>query len=282
MTELKKIRVDNLEFDCRIAGSASNDLVILMHGFPESSYMWTDLMSHLAEKGFYCVAPDLRGYSRDACPRGKKHYTIDTLSNDILNIAAALHFEKFHLIGHDWGAGIGWNIVYNHPEKIISWTAMSVPHNRAFGKALKTDPKQKKKSRYIGFFLLPYLPEIIIRQNDFKRFRRLWKHSSVEEVDHYLSIFRRKASLTAALNYYRANLGKGKLPRLGEIEAPTLFIWGKKDLAVGAVAAEGNEKYMSGEYTFIAVDGGHWLIQTNYHEVEAAVSEHLDKHRNTV
>ena len=180
MTELKKIRVDNLEFDCRIAGSASNDLVIMMHGFPESSYMWTDLMSHLAEKGFYCVAPDLRGYSRDACPKGKKHYTIDTLSNDILNIAAALHFEKFHLIGHDWGAGIGWNIVYNHPEKIISWTAMSVPHNRAFGKALRTDPIQKKKSRYIGFFLLPYLPEIIIRLNDFKRFRRLWKHSSAK------------------------------------------------------------------------------------------------------
>ena len=184
MIKLKKIRVGELEFDCRVAGHESYDLVVLLHGFPESSFMWTRLMTHLAEEGFYCVAPDLRGYSKDGCPRGVKHYTIDQLSNDILHIAAALEFEKFHLIGHDWGAAIGWNIVYHNPDKILSWTAMSVPHNRAFGKALRIDPVQKKKSRYIGFFLLPWLPEFILRQNDFKRFRRLWRRSPAEEDDH--------------------------------------------------------------------------------------------------
>ena len=280
MIELKKIQVGELEFDCRVAGKESNDLVVLLHGFPESSFMWTRLMTHLAGQEFYCVAPDLRGYSKDACPQGVKHYTIDKLSSDILNIAAALEFDKFHLIGHDWGAAIGWNIVYHNPN-ILSWTAMSVPHNRAFGKALRTDPEQKKRSRYIGFFLLPWLPEFILRQNDFKRFRRLWRRSRAAEVDHYLSIFRDKASLTAALNYYRANLGKNKLPKLGEIATPTLFIWGKKDLAVGTVAAEGNEKYITGNYQFIAVDGGHWLVQTNYPEVEAAVELHLKKYKST-
>ena len=280
MIELKKISIGELEFDCRVAGKKSNDLVVLLHGFPESSFMWTKLMTHLATQGFYCVAPDLRGYSKGACPKGVKHYTIDQLSDDILNIAAALEFEKFHLIGHDWGAAIGWNIVYHNPENILSWTAMSVPHNRAFGKALRIDPVQKKKSRYIGFFLIPWLPELILRQNDFKRFRRLWRRSPTEEVDHYLSIFRRKGSLTAALNYYRANLRKKKLPKLGEIATPTLFIWGNRDLAVGTVAAEGNAKYMTGDYQFIAVDGGHWLVQSNYAEVEAAASLHLNKYKS--
>lgn len=280
MIEPKKIRIGDLEFDCRVAGKESNDLVILLHGFPESSFMWTRLMDHLAAQGFYCVAPDLRGYSKNACPQGVKNYTIDQLSSDILNIATALEFEKFHLIGHDWGAAIGWNIVYHNSDKVLSWTAMSVPHNRAFGKALRTDPVQKKKSRYIGFFLIPWLPEFILRQNDFKRFRRLWRRSPAEEVNHYLSIFQRKASLTAALNYYRANLGKNKLPKLGEIPTPTLFIWGKRDLAVGTVAAEGNEKYMTGNYQFIAVDGGHWLVQSNYAEVEPAVTLHLNKYKS--
>ena len=281
MIEIKKIGVNELEFDCRVTGEASNNLVILLHGFPESSFMWTKLMTHLAGQGFYCVAPDLRGYSKGACPQGVKHYTIDQLSSDILAIAAALGFEKFHLIGHDWGAAIGWNIVYHNPVSIISWTAMSVPHNRAFGKALATDPVQKKKSRYIGFFLIPWLPEFILRQNDFKRFRRLWRRSPADEVEHYLSIFRQKASLSAALNYYRANLGKNKLPKLGEIPTPTLFIWGNKDLAVGTIAAEGNEKYMTGDYQFIPVDGGHWLVQSNYPEVQTAVESHLKKYKST-
>ena len=277
MIDDKKIRLGELEFDCRIAGEPTNPLVILLHGFPESSYMWTELMTKLAASGYYCLAPDLRGYSRNACPKGVKHYTMAELSKDVIGLAEAVEAKKFHLIGHDWGAGIGWYTVDNYKEQILSWTAMSIPHNRAFGKALHIDPEQKKKSRYIGYFMLPFLPEMMIRRNDFKTFRRLWKHSPPEEVDHYLSIFRQKKCLTAALNYYRANLKKANRPKLGEISTPTLFIWGNRDLAIGRVAAEGNHQYMTGEYDYLEVDGGHWLVQSNYKEVEQAVLRHLSK-----
>ena len=141
------------------------------------------------------------------------------------------------------------------------------------------DKEQSKKSRYIGWFLFPLVPEFMLRKNDFERFRKLWKHSSSEELNNYLSVFRRKYSLTAALNYYRANLGRRKVQTIGEITSPTLFIWGKNDLAIGRAAAENNHKYMKGDYTFLELDGGHWLIQTNYIEVETAVIEHLAKNR---
>lgn len=280
MTELKIIRIGKLEFDCRVSGEENNEPVIFLHGFPETSMMWSGLMDNLSSHGFYCIAPNMRGYSKNACPKGVSNYTIKKIGNDILDIADKINLNKFHLIGHDWGAGIGWNIAFNNPERIISWTALSIPHSRAFGRALKIDKEQKKKSRYIGWFLLPIIPEIIIRWNDFKKFKKLWKNSSSEEVDDYLLVFRRKQSLTAALNYYRANFGKGKHQPIGDIEVPTLFIWGKNDVAVGSVAAKSNPNYMKGDYTYLELEGGHWLIQTNYAEVESAVNDHLFKYKN--
>ena len=275
MPKISTLKIGDLEFNCRVSGDEKNELVIFLHGFPETSMMWSRLMDRVSSEGFYCLAPDMRGYSQGACPRGAESYRLQALSQDILNMADQLGARKFHLVGHDWGAVIGWNIVYNNPDRIMSWTALSIPHSRAFGKALKTDPEQKRKSRYIGWFLIPILPEIVIRQGDLKRFRKLWKHSSTEEVEDYLSVFRRKASLTAALNYYRANIGRGKRLTIGNIGTPTLFIWGKYDLAVGATAAHASHKYMKGDYTFLEFEGGHWLIQTNYNEVESALLKHL-------
>jgi pimeloyl-ACP methyl ester carboxylesterase len=279
MQATRQIKVGDLEFDCRVAGDPKNQAIILLHGFPETSFMWIRLMDKLAALGFYCLAPDMRGYSAHACPKGVKNYTVKKLTEDILHLADAIQADKFHLIGHDWGAGVGWNVVYQHPERILSWTALSVPHSRALGKAIKTDPEQKKKSRYIGWFLFPFIPEIIIRRNNFEKFRKLWKHSSPEELDNYLTVFGRKHTLTAALNYYRANFRGGNKWPIGEITTPTLLIWGKNDLAIGAAAVANNPKYMKGDYTFLALEGGHWLMQTNYPEVEKVVVEHVTKYR---
>lgn len=277
--QTKKIKAGDYEFDCRILGNPENEMIMLLHGFPETSYMWIGLMEKLASIGFYCIAPNLRGYSEHACPKGVKHYQVQKLAADVLTISEVFHKSKFHLIGHDWGAGIGWNLAYEYPERIISWTAISLPHPRGFSKAIKTDKEQRKKSRYIGWFLLPIVPEIMLRKNNFEKFRRLWKNSSPEEQNDYLSVFKRKQTLTAALNYYRANLGRGKKQFIGDIAEPTLFIWGKKDLAIGRAAAENNHTYMKGAYTFLELEGGHWLIQTNYKEVEAAIIDHVTKNK---
>ncbi len=276
---IKKVNIGKLEFDCSVTGNYQDNLIILLHGFPETAHMWSKLMRKLSSLGYYCIAPNMRGYSKNACPKGVKNYTIKKLREDILNIANAVNKKKFHLIGHDWGAVIGWSIVYNNYDSILSWTGISVPHNKALAKAILTDKEQKKKSNYIKMFLLPLIPELMLRKNNFATFRKLWKHSSKREVAHYLSVFNRKQSLTAALNYYRANIGRGKNEPLGVIKTPTLFIWGKNDLAIGTFAAESNHKYMKGDYTFLELDGGHWLIQTNYAEVENAIIKHITKYK---
>jgi len=281
MTSTKSIRLGDLEFDCRVCGEPQDELVIFLHGFPETSMMWTELMPEIAALGFYCVAPNMRGYSKNACPKGVKNYTVKKIGDDILGMASALNKNKFHLVGHDWGAAIGWDITYHHPDRILGWTSLSIPHSRAFARALKEDKGQKKMSRYIGLFLLPVIPELIMRRNDFKALRKLWKRNSPEIVADYLSVFKRKQSLTAVLNYYRANFRKGREP-IGDVDTPTLFIWGNKDFAIGRFGAELTGEYVKGDYSFREVNGGHWLVQSNYTEVKESLTEHLRRYKSPV
>jgi len=285
MEETIKIKVDNLIFDCRTDGIKENELVILLHGFPETSYMWKKLMSSFSENGFYCIAPNLRGYSKGACPKGKKHYSLDKLAKDVLDISEFLNKPKFHLVGHDWGAAIGWKVVHDYKDRILSWTGISVPHLQAFGKAIVADQEQSKMSQYIKNFQLPYLPEIQIRKNDFRLFKKLWKNSDSNEIDDYLEVFGNPKQLTASLNYYRSNyklLKKAsKNQILGDIHVPTLFIWGNKDIAIGSYSVSESHQYMKSDYEFIELKSGHWLIQTNYPELKDAITKHIIKNKNS-
>ena len=277
MNNTAEIKINDFVFDCRISGNKDDQLVILLHGFPESSFMWIDLMQDISALGFYCIAPNMRGYSEGARPKGKQHYTIDKLCQDVLDIAKFVGKEKFHLIAHDWGAVIGWKTVYDNPKAILSWTALSIPHIKALSYAIANDAVQKKKSQYVKNFQVPFLPEMQIRKNDFELFRKLWKHSSEEEVEDYLFIFRNKKALTAALNYYRANYQFLRKLQIGNINVPTLFIWGEHDLAIGAYGVEYSHKYMKSYYKFVKLDAGHWLIQSRYEDIKTEIIEHLLK-----
>ncbi len=279
MPEIKEISLGSLRLDCRITGNKGDELLILLHGFPETSYMWRTLMADLAPKGFYCVAPNMRGYSKNACPKGKKQYTIEKLSQDVLDLANAFGKTRFHLIAHDWGAVIGWYLAYHNPSNILSYTALSVPHLKGFFEALKTDADQQERSKYIKMLVIPFVAEYTIRKDDFKLFRKYWKHSSEEELQDYLTIFRVKKVLTAALNYYRANFGKTRTEDIGYIKVPTLFIWGNKDMAIGAKGVALGHEYIKGPYTFLELDAGHWLIQTVYDKIKPTIVKHLAAHK---
>jgi pimeloyl-ACP methyl ester carboxylesterase len=281
MPGTKEITLGSLRFDCRVAGDEKDELLILLHGFPETSVMWLPLMEDLAPKRFYCVAPNMRGYSKNACPKGKKQYAIEKLSQDVLDLAHSLGKTNFHLIAHDWGAVIGWYLAYRHSTNILSYTALSVPHLKGFFKALEIDADQQERSKYIKMLLIPFVAEYTIRKNDFKLFRKYWQHSSEEEMENYLATFSEKKVLTAALNYYRANFGKSRTEEIGDIEVPTLFIWGNKDMAIGSKGVSLGHQHIKGPYTFLELEAGHWLMQTVYGQIKPAILKHLAAHRTS-
>lgn len=269
------VSVDELTFTCRVSGIKNDgEAVILLHGFPETSRMYYDLIPVLVSEGFKVVAPDQRGYSPGARPSKISDYSIDKLSQDILDIADAFQFEKFHLIGHDWGSAVGWVTVAFQSDRVISWTALSVPHLDAFFEAMNNNPEQQRKSQYIKFFKKPILPEFYFSFFGYKYLRDIWRKSSKEEIEKYLEVFKQKGALKSSLNWYRANM-KNDDKSIGDIAAPTLIIYGLKDMAIGEKSVDESEKYLKGDYKIEKLESGHWLIQESFEAVSKSILNHL-------
>jgi pimeloyl-ACP methyl ester carboxylesterase len=262
-------------------GDPSDEPVILLHGFPETSYMWDRLQDLLADNGYYTLAPDQRGYSPGARPSAVRDYDIAALAEDVIAIANSMGLESFHLIGHDWGSAVAWYVAWQHPDRIRSLTAMSVPHLEAFRIALTTDPLQYEASSYMRLFRWPVLPEIFLRSRNLKNMRAIWEESTDDEVARYTDVFRQRGAVRAALNWYRANYRSltGSNVALCPVQVPTLFLWGTGDPAIQRTGAELNREYVSGSYSEYFLDAGHWLVQESFSEVSTKILDHLNRWR---
>ena len=271
------VTVNELTFNCRVSGlDNSGETIILLHGFPETSRMWYNLMKVLSDSNYRVIAPDQRGYSPGAKPLEIEDYTIDLLSQDIIDIADAFSVEKFHLVGHDWGSAVGWALASNKKERVLTWTALSVPHLDAFSDAMENDEVQAKKSGYISFFRMRFLPEFYFKVFNYKNLKRIWTQSSDDEINHYMDIFSQKNTLKTSLHWYRANFPSNSR-RVGDIHVPTLIIYGKNDMAVGETAVDESEKYLKADYEIKKVDAGHWLIQESFDEVSEYILDYIRK-----
>ncbi len=269
------VSVDELTFTCRVSGIKNDgEAVILLHGFPETSRMYYDLIPVLVSEGFKVVAPDQRGYSPGARLPKISDYSIDKLSQDVIDIADAFQFEKFHLIGHDWGSAVGWVTVAFHSDRVISWTALSVPHLDAFFEAMNNNPEQQRKSQYINFFKKAIFPELYFKIFGYKYLKDIWRKSSKEEIEKYLEVFKQKGALKSSLNWYRANM-KNDDKSIGDIAAPTLIIYGLKDMAIGEKSVDESEIYLKGDYKIEKLESGHWLIQESFEAVSKSIINHL-------
>ena len=109
------------------SGSILKGLVLCLHGWPESWYSWRHQLRGLAAEGYHVVAPDMRGYGGTSQPKNVEEYNIYTLAGDALSLLAHLNYSKCFLIGHDWGAAIGWMFTRLHPDVFIAYAALSVP-----------------------------------------------------------------------------------------------------------------------------------------------------------
>jgi len=270
------INLDNFTFNCRVSGVENEgEAVILLHGFPETSRMWYQLIPMLANEGFKVIAPDQRGYSQGARPSKISDYTIDKLSKDIIDIADAFQLEKFHLIGHDWGSAVGWYTVSINADRVISWTALSVPHLDAFFESINTDKEQQRKSQYMSFFKKPILPELYFKIFGYKYLKDIWRKSSTLEIEKYLEVFKQRGALKSSLNWYRANINNSN-NMIGNIDTPTLILYGIKDMAIGEKSVDESAKYLKGEYNIEKLDVGHWLIQESFESVSNSILKHLN------
>lgn len=273
-----EITVGELVFDALVAGPEGGEPVMLLHGFPSSNWQWKDQLHALGEAGYRAVAPNQRGYSSGARPPEIADYAITNLIFDVLNMADALGWDRFHLVGHDWGAGVAWGVGVVAPDRLITLNPISVPHPDAFAAEL-ADPTscQYEASGYFDLFVQPGFENTFIA-NDSRFFRSIFDGVPTEAVDRHVALLGNEPAMRAGLNWYRANASRdvGIGPSAGPIRAPTMFIWSDEDFALCREGAEATGDYIDAPYRFEVIEGvNHWVTEIAGKEVAQLLLEHL-------
>ena len=240
-------------------------LIVLLHGFPEFWFEWRHQIPALADAGFRVVAPDMRGYNLSSKPRGISNYKSETIAKDIADLIRHLGEEKAVLVGHDWGAAIAWFVAMEHPEVVERLGIINVPHPKRMLQGLR-NPKQLKKSWYMFFFQLPFVPEQALSRGDFAAGRKVFKTDpkrpySDADIERYVEAWRQPGALTGMLNYYRAAFQRSDprdVGRMPKVEVPVLVIWGKQDTALGSELAEPPADLVPNARVEWLPDASHW------------------------
>lgn len=246
-------------------------LVILLHGFPEFWYSWRHQIPVLAPH-FRVVAPDMRGYNDSEKPKGVAHYRLDLLTADVMGLVRAFGEERAVIVGHDWGGGVAWAFAAHYPQATERLIVLNCPHPNAFHKHLRANLRQLRRSWYIFFFQLPWLPEFGVRLSLRRFVERTFRGMAVrkeafpdEDLQQYVEALKKPGALTAAINYYRAGFrdflrhGERQFP---QITSPTLLIWGEEDVALGKELTSNMEPYFTSRFEIKYIPNcSHWVQQ---------------------
>ena len=189
------------------------------------------------------------------------------------------------VVGHDWGAGVAWAVAQKHSERVSKLAVMQVPPAAAWRANMSL--KQLLRSWYMFFFQIPRLPEWLISQKNFQAIERSFTDNvcrkgafSTEDIEQYKQALKQSGAMTAALNYYRANVLDRLLARKGtsnstpsgaRVKVPTLFIFGEQDFAILPATVRGIDKYIDAYYREVRIpDSGHWVQNEAADEINAA------------
>jgi epoxide hydrolase 4 len=289
--EHRYVTTNGVRLHCAVDGDGP--LVVFLHGFPECWYSWRHQLAALAPR-FRVVAPDLRGYGDSDKPEPVSAYALPELVADVRGLIEAFGEREAVIVGHDWGGGVAWTFAMDEPAMTRRLVVMNCPHPAIFSRMLRTDARQLRKSWYMFFFQIPWLPETLLGLGHAAAVGRAIRESAVRKdaiTEDDLRVLRDAASrpgaLRSAVNYYRAAFRspearagwpswlrrflEGERPaapvreRLEDwpkISAPTLLVWGEEDVALEKDLTLGMEPLFSGPLAIKYVPlSGHWVQQ---------------------
>jgi epoxide hydrolase 4 len=275
----RDVEVNGVRLHCVVEGEGP--LVLLLHGFPETSRAWRKQIPALAKR-FRVVAPDLRGYGGSDKPKGIAAYRIPVLADDIAALIHAFDAERAHVVGHDWGGAVAWATAMEHPEAVDRLVVLNCPHPLVLARALRSNWAQVRKSWYIFAFQLPWVPEWALRRNGaralkgtLRRFTKRPDTFSEGALDEYARAFSAPGAATAAINYYRAAVRSPASMRMKMVRASTL-IWGEDDVALGIELTRGMEGLLEREPRVEYLpDTGHFVMEERPEVVNRLLLEFL-------
>lgn len=247
-----EIKARGLTFDVYEGGPADGEPVLLLHGFPQDHREFDLLLPRLHEAGLHTYALDQRGYSPGARPAEVSAYRITEPVADAVAVLDALGLESAHVIGHDWGAEVGWILAAMHPDRVRTLTAVSVPHPKAFLLALRVRPSQRARMTYFAVFRTRISERLLMAGG--AALLKAMLSPVGDRAAGYIEAMREPGRLTGGLNWYRAMAGKDLAP-VAVITVPTTYVWSDRDGAVGRTAALRTRDWVEADYQLVVLRG---------------------------
>jgi len=263
-------------------------LVVLLHGFPEMWWSWRYQIDALANAGFRVIVPDQRGYA-ETSKQGP--YDLDTLVGDICHLIESLGTgQRAKIVGHDWGGAVAWHLASHRPESCERVAVLNCPHPAVMRQALLNNLswKQLKRSWYMFFFQLPFVPEYFLTKNDAELMPRTLRaasrdrtHWTDDDVRPFRDAIQRPGAASGMLGWYRSSIRSGFAkpftpPKYPPITCDSLLIWGNADPALDfTLLVPGTEKYAP-KLRVAQIEGsGHFVQSERPVEVNAELVKFL-------
>ncbi|UQX87663.1 alpha/beta fold hydrolase [Jatrophihabitans telluris] len=257
------VQLADVRLNVASAGPEDGPGVVLLHGFPDSHALWSAQIPVLAEAGFRVIAPDLRGFGASDRPTDVESYRMSSLVADVADVATHFGLPEFALVGHDWGAGLAWQTTFRHPGRVNRLAVFSVGHG---GASVAAGMQQKQWSWYMLWFLFPGVAESVLPAEDWAFFRS-WAWAQAPDHPYcaeQIADLSRPGALTAALNWYRANISPPRYvataPLTGPIvRCPTMGVHSRQDPFLTEAQLSGSAEFVDAPWRFESVDCGHWI-----------------------
>jgi pimeloyl-ACP methyl ester carboxylesterase len=270
---MRRVQGDGVELAVLVEGEGP--AVVLLHGFPDSSYVWRHQVPALAGAGFRVIAPDLRGFGASEKPADVEAYRLRHGLADVLAVLDALEVERAHVVGHDWGAGLAWTAAAFAPDRVERLVVMSVGHPAA---SREPSPEQRQKAWYMLLFQFEGVAEELLQRDDWRLFRE-WTRGN-GDVERTVADLSQPGALTAGLNWYRANVHPSRElgPRrdFPAVAAPTLGIWSSGDDYLVEEPMLRSAEHVTGGWRYERIDGAsHWLQLDKPEQVNALLLDFL-------
>lgn len=267
----KTIEVNGLAFN--VVDFGNGPPVLLLHGFPDCHDVWREQLPELAAAGYRVIAPDLRGCGDTQMPTQVADYHIDHLVADVIALLDALGLQQVRLVGHDWGAALGWQLVLAHPQRFLRYTALSVGHPQAYAHG---GLAQKAKGWYIAMFLLRGVAEVLVTMGNWALFRMLTKLPS--EFANWRRQLSRPGRLSAGMAYYRANLHLLWRAGYPAVQVPVVGLFSKRDRFLTRGQMQGSASFCRAGFRYVEVDAvGHWMQLEAPHLVTPLILQSLEE-----
>lgn len=284
-SELRSKHIAGDGVDLHVVTSGEGPPVVLLHGFPENWRSWRRQIPALTAAGFSVFTPDLRGYNLSGKPAKQDSYKLDHLLADVAAVVNATGCPRAHIVGHDWGGVIAWAFAERYPELTDKLVIMNAPHMKIYIEKV-THSAQMFKSWYMLFFQLPRIPELALSARNFRAIRNMFRSGpankdafSTQDIQEYVKALSQPGALTAALNYYRANItvaGARRFARWKPINAETLVIWGEQDPALGLALLEGLHEMVPRLHIHRIPGSSHWVQNEAPEEVNRVLLDFLE------